>query len=514
MVIVLAEKNQTKLTNYEKESLKIKRKIKDEYKQSAEANVVSIIFKQPDLIHDCSLTRADFSNNVWKVYFIIAEDLIIKEQKSVLDDITIGIYLDKHEKLKNVYDENGGYKTLSNAMAYVHEENFESYITEIKKWNTILNLCDKGFPVADKISDFVDMSVDEIYDEYEFYLNSIFMDSSKKIESYNIFEGMFEFIEELNYEDENFLPLYNADLLNAEIGGFNYNGHIYGLGANSGVGKSTMAFNYLIPSAIKNNEKVVFIINEEDERKMKKELLVWVINNVIDTKHKFNFQKKILRDGNFSEENMNLLRQAAEWIENKKEEQIFTVIPLESYSVNTVIKIIKKYSGIFGVKIFVLDTFKESVDTTTDEIYKSMMRDMRALYDVIKPSVKNVGLFVTYQLSKGSVKLRHLTNNEIGQAKSIIDVMSVNLMMRRPYEDEYYDGSKALDCRKPNPQKWDKASEKSKIIYELKKENNPMITFITKNRFGETDTNQIISECDLSRNICKDVAYCVVPQDW
>jgi hypothetical protein len=41
-----------------------------------------------------------------------------------------------------------------------------------------------------------------------------------------------------------------------------------------------------------------------------------------------------------------------------------------------------------------------------------------------------------------------------------------------------------------------------------------MITFITKNRFGVTDQYQIVSECDLSTNIYKDVGYCLVPQDW
>ena len=138
------------------------------------------------------------------------------------------------------------------------------------------------------------------------------------------------------------------------------------------------------------------------------------------------------------------------------------------------------------------------------------MRDMVALYDVIKPRAKNVGLFVTYQLGKGSLKMRHLTNNEIGQAKSIIDVMSVNLMMRRPYENEYDGGSKALEC-------WyvpEEAKGYTKVEYKLKRENHPMITFVTKNRFGETDTKQIISEADFSTNICKDVAYCIVPQDW
>ena len=93
------------------------------------------------------------------------------------------------------------------------------------------------------------------------------------------------------------MPFYHADILTSEVGGFNLNGHIYGLGAGSGVGKSTMAFNWVVASAIEQGERVVMIINEEDERKMRKELIIWVANNIF----KEELHKKTLRDGNFGD---------------------------------------------------------------------------------------------------------------------------------------------------------------------------------------------------------------------
>jgi replicative DNA helicase len=301
------------------------------------------------------------------------------------------------------------------------------------------------------------------------------------------------------------MPLYHADILNSEIGGFNLNGHIYGLGASSGIGKSSMAFNWVIASAITQGERVVLIVNEEDAKRTRKDLLIWVANNIF----KEELHKRTLRDGNFTEDTLNLLKKCADWLDKKKEEHILTVIALERYSVDIAIKVIKKYASAFGCRVFILDTLKESFDAKTDEIYKSMMRDMVKLYDTIKPSSKNVGLFVTYQLGKGSLKMRYLTNNEIGQAKSIVDVMSVNLMMRRPYEDEYEGNSKELTCYR-----LEGANNKTKIPFKLRKENNPMITFVTKNRFGATGVNQVVSECNLSTNICKDVGICNVPQDF
>lgn len=162
-----------------------------------------------------------------------------------------------------------------------------------------------------------------------------------------------------------------------------------------------------------------------------------------------------------------------------------------------------------GVRLFVLDTLKESSDSRNTETWKSMERDMVDLYDVVKPAAKNVALFVTYQLGKVSVKMRYLTNNEIGQAKNILDVFSVNLMMRKPFEDEFPGGSHEIKAYKLAGK-----NNSSKIPYHLDPGKHYMITFITKNRFGVTDQFQIISEYDLSTNMHKDVAICNIAQDF
>ena len=138
----------------------------------------------------------------------------------------------------------------------------------------------------------------------------------------------------------------------------------------SRVGKATTVMNYIIPAILHYDEKVVFFINEEDQTKVQKELVIWVANNVF----KYDLPKYKLRDGNFNEELLGQLRNVAKWIEDKKEKHNITIVPLERYSVNIVIKLVKKYASL-GVRYFVLDTLKESFDAKTDEIYKSMTRD-------------------------------------------------------------------------------------------------------------------------------------------
>lgn len=492
-----------KLTGFEQEQIETLKQI-SAYKEACEANIVSILYKNPNRIYESNLKLEDFSHNTWRVYFQIASDIILLEEKSILDDITVGLYLEKHSKLQVKYNDYGGYETIINASAYVKEENLNGYIKELHKWNAVMKLTKLKFPMKDRLSSYCDMTAEDIYNEMEALINHTFVNVESDVKSYNAFDSMSEFVEELNKGSGVGMEFYNAEILTREVGGFNCNGNILGIGANSGIGKSTMAINYVAPSVIKYNEKMVMIINEEDERKVKKELLVWVANNIF----KEELHKYVLRDGNFSEEHKKLLKKCADWLEEKKENRNITIIPLEKYSVRTVIKIIKKYSSM-GVKYFILDTLKESSDSKTDDIFKSMMRDMVDLYDVIKPSAKNVGLLVTYQLGKASIKQRYLTNNEIGQAKSVVDVMSVNLMMRRPFDDEFEGGKREITGYKLQGK-----NGKSKIPFKLNKDKNYMIMFIPKNRFGSTDAFQIISECDLSTNTYKDLGICNITQDW
>lgn len=499
----MATQKKDKITPFQQVMLEAAKTVK-EYKLSCEANIVSIFYCKPDLMYDYQLKLEDFSENTWRVFWQIAHDIVIVEKKAVLDEITTGLYLEKHKKLQAKYDEYGGYDTIDKAKEYVKTENISGYVNELYKWNTVMQMIKHGFPVYDRIKDFTDMKLDEIYEEYEAMLNHIFVNASNEVNTYNACDGINEYIDSINSGINVGLPLNGADILNKEISGFNCNGNIYGLGASSGTGKSTSVMDYIIPSILKFDERVVFFINEEDQTKVQRELIVWVANNVL----KLDLPKYKLRDGNFDEETLDILRKTAAWIEDKKDKKNIIIVPLERYSVNTVIKLIKKYSAL-GIRYFVLDTLKESCDAMTDETWKSMTRDMVKLYDVVKPTAKNVGLFVTYQLGKASIKMRYLTNNEIGLGKSIVDVMSVNLMIRRPFDDEYEGGKREIVGYK-----FEGKNGKSKVPFKLKRDKHYMITFIPKNRFGQTDAFQIISEFDFSTNTNKDIGICNITQDW
>lgn len=496
-------KSSKKLTPYQEELLKAVKTVK-EYKLACEANIVSIYYKKPDLMYDFELKLEDFTENTWRVYWQIAYDIVIKEHKPVLDDVTIGLYLEKHNKLKKKYEDYGGYETIEKATEYVKTENLGGYIAELNKWNTVLMMLKNKFPVYDRLSEFADMSLDDIYVEYEAILNHIFINADEDIQSYSIEEGIEDLIDELNEGLAVGLPYYEMPLLNKETGG-QLTGNITLVGGLSNMGKTTLTRSLCIPASIKNGEKLVIIINEEGRKKWQREMLVWVANNI----YKFDLQKFVVRDGKYSDEVMDMLRKCANWIKEKANDNTVTIIPFNKYRTEKAIKVIKKYASL-GVKYFILDTYKADSGSRSDKMWLEMQQSMVDIYDTIKTDGgKDVHIVITFQLAKSSARQRFYSQDNIGQAKNIVDVASTCLMIRDVFEDEYTGEKNALKVYKLEGK-----NGKSKIPVNLDHDKHYQLIFIVKNREGAANNYQIVIEHDMSRNLLKEVGFTSVPVDF
>jgi len=476
-----------------------------EYKLACEANIVSSLYKNPDLYFTYDkLNLKSFSSNVWKVYWQIGYDIIIKEGKKILDDITIGLYLEKHPKLKQKYDEYGGYDTIDKSKEYVNIENINGYIDELNKWNAVLQLLARRFPVHDKIKEFVDMSAEQIYDMFEVQLNHIFVNVEGDVKSYCITDGIDELIDELNEGLAVGLPYYNMPMINKETGG-QLVGNITLIGGLSNVGKSTFTRSITIPSIIKEKEKVVIMLNEDGKKKWQRELLVWTANNIL----KKDLKKYVVRDGKYSDEVLQILKDSANWLKEQANNYTITLIPFEKYQTSNAIKIIKKYSSLGNVKYFILDTFKMDAGKVSSNSWLEMQQAMVDIYDAIKPESKNLHITITFQLAKGSAKQRYFTQDNIGVAKNIVDPTSTCIMIRDVLEDEYEDGKNALKVYRLEGK-----SGRTKLPVKLDRDKRYQIVFIIKNREGSANTYQIVIEHDMSRNIMKEVGITHVSVDW
>lgn len=474
-----------------------------EYKEGAEANIVSIIYKNPKMLHEASsLNITDFSSELWGTYFGIAKT-ILAEGKEVLDDITIGLFLKKNDKLKIMYDRFGGYDTIEKAKEYIREENFDAYLKELAKWNVLLKGYERQVFSKDKFNSYKSMAVEDIYVEQETLLNDLFVSVEADVKSYNACEGLDELIKKLNEGHAVGLQYEDAPLLNDATSG-SCLGNITMFGGLSGMGKSTMSFRYILPAVIREDEKIVVMINEEDENKVKQELLITMCNILGERK----VTKKEIRNGNFTEELMFTLKEGAKYLQKLKDRRNITIIPFTKYRTSLAIKVIRKYSAM-GVKYFVLDTFKADSDGKAENAWLQMQKASVDLYDTIKPTAKNVHLWITFQLGKQSSKQRYYSQDNIGMAKNIIDVASTCIMVR-----------KMMDKEKPthnNPdglEVYKLEGQGTKTPIKLHEDKRYVILFIVKNRMGSTDDRQIVAECDLSTNTYKEIGYCHVPEDF
>lgn len=492
-----------KLTPFQEEMNKTLNKIK-EYKLACEANITSILWSKPELYSEYDgLKVTDFLNNMWRVYFEIGRSIVNDEKKQVLDELTVNLYLEKHPKLKEKYIEYGEYDVIEKAQKFVKLNNIDGYISELHKWNAVAKIGAKGFPVSENLKRFVDMTIEEIYDEYDVFLNHVFINADTDVKSYDISEGLYELIEELNEGTNVGLAYHGMNIINNETMGM-LCGHVTLIGALSNVGKSSFFRNTVVSSCIVNEQKIVIIVNEEDHKRWQQELLVWVANTI----YKSDLQKFVINKGGFTEEQKIVLKKSADWITEKAHSQMITIIPLESYSSEKVIKIIKKYSGL-GVSYFCIDTLKADSGDKSDKVWLAMQQSMVDIYNTVKPSCKNVHLTATCQLGKTASKARYYTQDNLGMAKNIIDPVSCALFIRNIMDDEYDGEKNALKVFR-----FGGKNGKSKIPVTLERDKHYQIVFIVKNRFGSANKFQVVIEHDLSRNTIQEIGITSIMPDF
>lgn len=487
-----------------------------EIKETCEANIVSIFWKNPDKLLEHDEIEVDsFNMNHWKVFFVIADGIIRIEEKRELDPITVGMYLEKHPKLSEKFSEYGGYATIEKIKEYVQEDNLEGYIKELHKWERVLMLAQEGYPINNRLSDFVDMSAEDIYNEFEVNLNHIFSNVDTSVKSYGIGYNIHTRIDEWDSGSAIGLPLYNLPLLTKELGGLHL-GEIALIGGVSNSGKSSFVRLAILPSIMNairdedgNQEKLVLFLNEEGIAKWQREMIIWVANNI----YKKDIKKWMVRNGGYDKELKELLHKCGKYLEELDKNHILTLIPFDSYSTDIVIKQIRKYSAL-GVKYFIIDTFKmdnsnkEKIDGNTR---LQMVQNMTNLYNVIKESVKNVSLVCTVQLTKASSRLRWLGLDSLAESKNIADVCAPVLLLRNLYDDEVV-GDKALTVFSIT----DDEDQKGINVVPLDPEKKYQVIFIAKGResMAGIGSRQIVIEVDHSRNIIREVGWTFIGVDF
>ncbi|MED3976118.1 hypothetical protein P4639_22230 [Priestia megaterium] len=473
------------------------RKMLIESKSTAESYVVLSIYKATELEGDAQLEPHDFHQPEWKFYFSLAKSLI-KDKKYNIDDIVLGLRVSENEQLEKMYEEYGGWDTIQKGLSFVKEDNFEGYVRDLNKANALIKLHDLGFPIMDKFEAYKVSSIEAIQQKLEEVMATVFadVDVSEKVEDMS--KGLWSVVEDAHAGKNRGFP-YHSALLNEYVNGQAL-GNLTMLSANSGMGKTFTATAQILPNMIEYNENLLILANEEDISKWKREIITWAVNNVIEggdfEKNRFNF-------GEFTSEELKMLKEGVDWLEERMEEGTIRFINFTSFNMDKAVKIIKKESTVNDVKYFILDTLKLDSDAINENVqaWLSLQQSAVKLYDLVKPSNKNLHVFVTYQLGKSAMMSRYLSQNSLGMSKSVTDVVSTLILMRKALESEKKDGKNELKVK----------TKEGKIVH-LDKEKEYFIIFLGKNRMGSTH-RQLVFEVDMARNIFTDVGTCVIEQD-
>lgn len=487
-----------------------KKTIKNDLKEKSknfECNIVVKLWENPQLYLDYNILESkNFINDIWKIYFSIGKKMVEKGY-SVFSDVDTSLFLQNSSDLKTKYEEFGGFNKVSDLFGISSEDNLEVFINNIKKYSSLYSIIDTFSFTEDLILKMNSYSLDNVCNYFNAKLNDIFVNVSSGVITSKLNEGLGSIIEKANEGIDLGLPIINSPILSNNIKGWRL-GQITIFAGLSGTGKSSWIIDVLFPSIFESGEPVVIMLNEQDNIKFKQQFMTYIINNIILKESSDSFESGRWLEGGFSAKELEWLNKAKEIIEEKESSNKMIIAELVSYSRKTAERIIKKYANL-GIKRFVLDTFKLSCDNSdmNESSWLSMMQDMVAFDDLVKPSNLNVSLLCTMQLQKGARMNRFLSVDNLAMAKNVIDVASVALLMRRLYPDEYPSQNHEL--------KVFNYIEGTSIKQEvtLNPEKDYCIIFIDKNRNGSAQKYQIVCEQDLGKLTYKEVGICNIMPD-
>ncbi len=414
------------------------------------------------------------------------------------DNVTIYTFLENKPTVKKHFDKLGGYATISELCSLVNPENVDAYYDKIAKMNTLMTLHDKGFNVIANISKFSKMTNQDVYDYYDYILNSVSIKNTHDIEIETL-EIDDKFLEECNNGTAQGIsygahcPILNYLTLGTPLG------DLYMFGGYSGTGKSSFTFENMIIPMTDNGVKCAVISNEQRSKDFKQLLLVHILTSELNY---WGLTRKKLKIGKFTDEQWAMLHKA-KGISKKKYSSI-NFVKLFDNDMSKVQRIIKKLARL-GYQVFMFDTMK-SEDEIDESMWQQLVTQSRKLFQLA--SKENISLICTYQLALHTLNKRYLDASCLSNAKQIKEVFSEMVYVRRLWDDEF-PGEK-FDV-KPYQLTKDQSGKYTNIRKHipLDKEKKYIVAFLDKTR-NDDDKIQVLYEFNGQFNRWKEVGFCKI----
>lgn len=468
----------------------------------AESNLIGIIYKSPDLLSEITIKKEELSDD-GLFYYGLAEKLY-ESKYDVFDETAIYTVLEGNNAAKATWELHGGWQPIREMTSNISVKNYEAYVDNFAKYRLLKNLHDKGFNIETEYDKFSMMKANQVYDYFEYQLNSITIDTVSDIEFESLYLGddelrELESGEEMGLNYAKYSPMLNSFTMGMPTSEMSL---VCGF-VNSG--KSSWSFANIVMPIVEQGIKTCIISNEQKSKVFKLLLLIHILTNDLNY---WKLTRKKLKAGKYTEEDKSMIEKARE-ISKVKYDPYITFVKLFEYNSNMVKKIIKKLSK-RGLEFVLYDTFKASDNNDKDgKSWEKLISDSRDLFQIA--SKENLAFVATAQLALNQMGKRFLDLNTLAGARAVSEVCSEVIQFRDIYSDEF--SGEKYDI-KPYRLLRDKKTGKLTNIKEeilLDRSKKYKLFFLSKTRNDEQN-RVIVYEVDGAWNKWREVALATVVQ--
>lgn len=433
--------------------------------------LVGCFYKDPDLYvkHGQFIrSKYDFADEAMKFYYDCFE-LMYKTFTQVIDEFKVNTFMTQDTERFKTYSKYGRYATIQKLMSACDINDIDNYFETVKKYSLVREYYRKGYPVQKMVSHskFPSMTAEQVYKMIKAGADKVSTVILCNKESSVINSGIEDTVKKYLIAPQMGLAspwhMFNEMYRGCRLGKVVFDGLL----SNEGKTRKMMLLASYI--TLIKNEKFFLASNEMDEEDLRSCMITTVLNNKeFKEVHGINIMKKereivlgLYKDdktgdflsrhmddyGNFIEgedeyikrvlkysEEYRLVSKVAEWVDSKRETQLFFKDVGGDYSDTTLEFEFQKHQMVYGIKYGGYDTLK---GYGTDD-----WQTVKQTATKMKEMMKEIGMFMyaVFQLTDDAsfVDVFELTSNNISNSKQIKHVADHLSMGKRLNKEDYH----------------------------------------------------------------------------
>lgn len=469
-----------------------------EKKQVIEGSIIGCFLKDADLISEQSIDVKRMGKDGTFYYSLLYH--LYQMGYQVFDEVSIYAFLQENDELLKGYNDRGGFSTLKDLKSIVDTKNLDVYVDTFNKYCLLEELYNKGFNVEREFDKFERMTSSQVFDYFEYQLNSVSVDigGDTEFESFEVTEQDIldlESGENIGLQYNKHSPLMNYLTLGLPKGNFTIIGSYVNQGKSSFV--SNMAF-----SIARQGTKVGIVANEMAIKDYKMLLIIYVLVNDLNY---YGLTRKKIKMGQFNVEDRQKIDEAREVIKDHYVPHLYFAKTFDYDMVRTK-KIIKRWSKL-GVELVFYDTLKS--DMTDSSVWESLIEATRVLYQLA--SKENIAIVGVMQLALHTNQRRILNLDVLANGKQASEPASECILFRTIHPNERAGEKFEAKCYRFIKDASGKYSNIKEMI-ELDPNKTYRVFFLAKTRNDEVGT-AIIYEFKGHLNVWKELGFADIRPD-